>query len=375
MRVVVVGATGNVGTSLLYGLSEDDTISSVLGVARRVPDLDLPKVTWTSAHIARDELASLFRGADAVVHLAWLIQPSRDERAMYDTNVTGSRRVFEAVAEARVPSLVYASSVGAYSPGPKDRAVDESWPTGGIQSSFYSRHKAATERLLDSFEGDHPEVRVVRLRPGLIFKGEAGSGVRRLFLGPLFPNPLLRVPLVPAVPSLPGLVFQAVHSLDVGEAYRLAVVGDARGPFNIAADPVLDADQLSRALAAPKLRLSPGFVRSACKATWRLRLQPTPPGWVDMALQAPVMATERARAELGWAPKRTSVEALLELMEGIRRGAGVPTPPLRPGSSRTRLAELSTGIGARDEAEPRRRSFPLDGDSGRISGKKGSDLE
>jgi nucleoside-diphosphate-sugar epimerase len=351
MRVVVVGATGNVGTSLLYALSGDPEISSVLGVARRVPDLDLPKVTWTAAHIARDDLAPVFRGADAVVHLAWLIQPSRDEWVLYATNVTGSRRVFDGVARAGVPALVYASSVGAYSPGPKDRPVDESWPTEGIRSSFYSRHKAEVERMLDAFESEHPQVRVVRLRPGLIFKGEAGSGVRRLFLGPFVPNALLRKPLIPVVPDVPGLVFQAVHSLDAGQAYHLAVTRDVRGAFNIAADPILDPDELSRALSARKLRLSPGFVRTAAAVAWRLRLSPTPPGWVDMALQAPVMATDRARTELGWRPGHTSVDALLELLDGISRGAGTATPPLQPGTVRGRLREIVTGVGGRDEAE------------------------
>ena len=47
-----------------------------------------------------------------------------------------------------MPALVYASSVGAYAPGPKDRRVPETWPTTGVESSFYSRDKAAVERLL-----------------------------------------------------------------------------------------------------------------------------------------------------------------------------------------------------------------------------------
>ena len=86
-----------------------------------------------------------------MIDLAWLIQPGRDLATLRATNVDGSERVFEAVAEAGVPALVYASSVGAYSPGPKDRRVDESWPTGGIESSFYSRHKAEVERILDRY--------------------------------------------------------------------------------------------------------------------------------------------------------------------------------------------------------------------------------
>jgi UDP-glucose 4-epimerase len=81
---------------------------------------------------------------------------------------------------------------------------------------------------------------VVRLRPGLIFKREAASGIRRLFAGTFLPSPLLHPRLIPFVPDLSRLRFQAVHSHDVGEAYRLAVMGDVRGPFNVAAEPVLD---------------------------------------------------------------------------------------------------------------------------------------
>src|SRR5215218_10384849 len=118
MRVVVVGATGNVGTSLLRSLANDDEINSVVGLARRRPELSMPKVDWGEADISNSDLAGHFRGADAVVHLAWLIQPSRDERTTRAVNVEGSARLLRAVAEAGVPKLVYASSVGAYSRGP-----------------------------------------------------------------------------------------------------------------------------------------------------------------------------------------------------------------------------------------------------------------
>src|SRR3954462_13513089 len=222
MRVVVIGATGNAGTSVLEALAREDRVDEVVGVARRGPPARFQKVTWRKADISdpNTDLAGLMRNADCVVHLAWLIQPSRDESVTHATNVEGSQRVFHAVARARVPSLAYASSVGAYAAGPKDRAVDESWPTTGIDSSFYSRHKAAVERILDSFEAAHPAVRVVRLRPGLIFKRSAATEIRRLFAGPLLPSPLLRRCLVPVIPRMTRLRFQAVHSHDVGEAYR-----------------------------------------------------------------------------------------------------------------------------------------------------------
>ena len=349
MRVVVVGATGNVGTSLLPALAGDTAVESILGVARRLPQLDLPKTEWARADIAGDDLVPLFRGADADVHLAWAIQPSRDLSQLWRINVEGSTRVFRAAGEARVRAVVYASSVGAYSRGPKDEAVDESWPTNGIPTSFYGRHKAEVERRLDRFEQERPETRVVRLRPGLIFKREAAEGIRRLFAGPFVVNPLVRPSLIPVVPDVPGLRFQAVHSYDVGEAYRLAVTRDVRGPFNVAAEPVLDPSELARILGARRLPFPARAARRLADLTWRLHLQPTPPGWVDLALGVPILDTTRAREELGWRPRHSASDALRDLLAGLREGAGAPTPPLSPETTRpARIDELKTGVGERE---------------------------
>jgi len=352
MRVVVVGATGNVGTSLVSALSVAEGIESVLGVARRLPKLRLPRTEWAAADVEHADLVPLFRDADAVVHLAWRIQPARDVGAMGRTNVLGSSRVFAAAAAAGVPTLLYASSVGVYSPGPKDRRVDESWPREGTRTSAYARQKAEVERRLDDFEREHPELRVVRLRPGLTFKGEAASGIRRLFAGPLFPSPLARPGLVPFVPDIPRLRFQGVHSLDVAEAYRLALTRDVRGAFNIVADPVLDVQELGRLLHARPVRVPSAALRTAVALSWRARLQPTPAGWLDLALSVPLLDTTRAETELGWRAERDAGEALLELLDGFRRGAGLDTPPLAPGAGgRLRLREFATGVGARDDAQ------------------------
>jgi nucleoside-diphosphate-sugar epimerase len=328
MRVVITGASGNVGTSLGRALTADADVTEIVGLARRRPLRELPGAEWRATDIEHDDLVPLFRGADCVVHLAWAIQPSHDLAALRRTNVEGSERVFRAVADAGVPRLVYASSVGAYSPGPKDRAVDESWPTEGTPTSFYARHKAEVERLLDRFEVELPGTRVVRLRPGLIFKRSSGEEQRRYFLGPLVPRGLAQRGATAVVPDIEGLRFQAVHTRDVAEAYRLAVVGDARGPFNVAAEPVLDARTLARSLGARVLPLPRAVARTAMSASWQLRLQPTPPGWLDMGLGVPIMDTTRARGELGWEPAHSSLQAIREVLSGMTDAEGEPTPPL-----------------------------------------------
>src|SRR3954471_7113397 len=155
MRIVVVGATGNVGTSVLRALADRADVE-VVAVARRLPDARgrsaFRVADWVSADIARDDLVSIFRGADVVVHLAWLIQPSRDVAMLERVNVGGSQRLFSAVVDAGVPPLVHASAVGACSAHPDNERVTEDWPTGGISSSYYSTQKARVESLLDRLE-------------------------------------------------------------------------------------------------------------------------------------------------------------------------------------------------------------------------------
>lgn len=92
-----------------------------------------------------------------------------------------------------------------------------------------------------------------------------------------------------------------------------------------------------------------GVLRAAADATWRARLQPTSPGWLDMALQVPLLDAGRIESELEWRPRRTVAQALLELVDGIAHGAGFDTPPLAPSSSGpVRVRELLTGVGGRN---------------------------
>ena len=332
MRIVVTGATGNLGTSVLPALAADTAVDSVLALARRLPDRSWPKADFASVDVADPDadLARCLRGADAVIHLAWAIQPARNERFMWHTTVTGTAAVLRAAAQAGVGAIVVASSVGAYSPGPKDRFVDESWPTHGVPTSAYSRQKAYVERMLDTFESEHPDIRVARLRPGLLLKGAAASEVLRLFLGRFFPPALIGRRMVPLFPTARGLRFQVAHSLDAGEAFARAAVHPARGAFNVAADPVLDGTALARILGARPVPVPRLLLRTAAAATWKLHLQPTDPGWVDLVLGVPLMDTGRIRRELGWQPRYDAADAVSEILDGFRDGTGLQTAPLTP---------------------------------------------
>jgi uncharacterized protein YbjT (DUF2867 family) len=192
-RVVVLGASGNSGTSLLRALAYDHQVSSVLAVSRRRAALELPKTDWAQADIAEDELTPLFRGADAVVHLAWLIQPSRDEQRLWRTNVEGSTRLFRAVAETGVPALAYASSVGAYAKGRR---------MAGRREPADARHPL--ELLLAQQGRGRAPTRPIRARAS---RSEGGAGATWSDLqargGLGHPAPVRRP--VPSEPAVAGL--------------------------------------------------------------------------------------------------------------------------------------------------------------------------
>lgn len=348
MRVVVVGASGNAGTALLRALEYEPAVEQVVGVARRVPAWTLSKVRWAPADVVRDPLVPHFRHADAVVHLAWRIQPGRRREVLHAVNVEGTERVLRATAEAGVPSVIYASSIGAYAARPDRTPTGEEWPTTGIPTSTYSRQKAQVERIFERFSAEHEQVRVAMLRPALIFQRVAAQEIRRYFAGPFVPSPLLGRGLPPVLPLPPWFRTQAVHADDVADAYRRLIVGDARGAFNVAAEPLLDAPTVARVLNARHVPGSARVLRGLADLAFRARITPTEAGWADMGFGAPVMDTTRARTELGWKPRHRADDALAELIAGMRDRAGLATPPLDPrAGGPLRLREIATGVGGR----------------------------
>jgi nucleoside-diphosphate-sugar epimerase len=351
MRIAIIGASGNAGTALLRNLQgqllKRPGSLQLVGVSRRLPDTTVAPyqgVEWHTMDVGRDAdfplLRSALAGADAVVHLAWLLQPNRDLATLHRTNVTGTANVLEAARQAGVGQIVCASSVGAYSKAPKNQRTDESWPATGIPSSHYSRHKAEQEALLDRFQAEQPGVKVARLRPGLIFQADAGSEVGQYFLGPVLSRLVPGRPWLPVLPVPEDLMFQAVHADDVAEAYWRVLDRGGSGAFNVAAEPVITPQGLGRLLRAKRILPIPmSLLRALVHVTWKLRLQPTDAGWIDMAAGAPIMDTSRARRVLGWEPRRSSMDALAEILQGMGTGEGVaPSPVLKP---RRKLAAAS----------------------------------
>jgi UDP-glucose 4-epimerase len=335
MRVVITGASGNVGTALLRVLPAEH---HVVGVVRRPPVQQgvYQRASWCSVDLTEEnaiaELRQVFDGADVVVHLAWGFQPTRDTRYLTRLGVGGTSAVLQAAHAASVGHLVHMSSVGTYAAGSYGMRVDESWPTTGIQSSPYSRDKSAAEVILDEYEQrlGNAAIPIARMRPGFILQRAAASGLMRYALPGYVPMQL--VPWLPLLPLDRRLCIPLVHADDVAEAISRVIEKRAAGPFNLAAEPPIGRDDVAAALGARPVHIPSGVLGALVELSWRARLQHIDRGWLDLAFTVPLLDCSRARGELSWDPKWSSTDALADLLDGVAHRIHADSPPLRPRS-------------------------------------------
>jgi UDP-glucose 4-epimerase len=338
LTVAVTGATGNVGTALLRRLTDPASgIAEVRGLARRRPPDEAPydRVRWHLVDLreptAETQLPAFLDGVDAVVHLAWALQPGRQPELLREVNVDGTRRVMQAAVSAGVAHVVHMSSLGAYAPAAVGQRVTEDWPVTGIPSAQYSRDKSAAEQVVRAVVGRRSDTTLTVVRPTLVLQPEAGSEIGRYFLGPLvygavraLPGAVARVLPLPA----PGLHVGFVHADDVADALVRILDRRAAGPFNLTAEPLVDAGELARALGTRRLPVPAFLVRTALSAAFHVRLVPTEPGWLDIGLRAPALDATRARTVLDWQPEHRGDEVLRDFVAALGRGEGAAGHPL-----------------------------------------------
>ncbi|MCW2529703.1 MAG: epimerase [Pseudonocardiales bacterium] len=333
MRVVIVGATGNLGSALARRLSAAGG-HELVAVSRRRP-ADAMAASFSAWHGidvgsigAERTLVEAFAGAQAVVNFAWGFQPTRRPDVLERTGVTGSAQVLAAAAASGVEHLVHTSSVGAYAERQNLEPVDESFPVTGISGSVYSAHKVAAERHLDAWERENPGRLVIsRLRPGFVVQRDAGAALFRYGLPGWLPGRALS--LLPFLPLDRSFVIPVVHADDVADAVARLLDRRLPGPFNVAAERSVTRDELGQILHARPVGVSPGVLRSVVQATWRAQVQPLDGGWIRLAYAVPLLDSSRARSGLDWVAAHDPVEAMSEAIDGMRRGTGAGGPVLR----------------------------------------------
>ena len=332
LTVAVTGPTGDLGIGIVDALQRSRSVSRIIGMARRPfdpADRGWKKAEYRQGDVTdRDSVRDLVKGADVVVHLAFVIV--RAGEASRNLNVEGSRLVFEEAAKAGAERIVYASSVAAY--GFHEDNPDwltEDVPARGSPEFPYSQQKAEVEQVLADVLRRRRRTVAYLFRPCIV----AGPGARTMLhempyfrLGEAMPHAAKRLlqmmpVLKPVIPN-PGVPFQLVHEEDVASAFAAAVRGrGGPGPYNLAGSGTLTFGEVADALDWYSLPIPKPITETTAEVVTRLPLLPDSVAWIHAVRKPVLMKTEHARKELGWRPKHTSIAVLQAMVEAERAEA------------------------------------------------------
>jgi nucleoside-diphosphate-sugar epimerase len=327
LTVAITGPTGTFGFGLIPLLESEPRIGRIVGIARR--PFDPAAHGWKKMDYRRGDvrepsvLAEAFEGADVVVHLAFLITGTASRETIRAINVDGTLNAFQAAAAAGAQRFVYASSVAAYGFHPDNPVgMTEEWPARPARRLFYAQEKAEIERLLGSEASAHPELGLYLLRPPIVL-GPHAVGAKDVLPRPLSAiasrvlDGIRDLPLRPPIPA-PAAPVQFIHERDVGEAFRLCIVGSGPpGVYNITGDGVLTGADVARELGLTPLPVPARLVHPAARAAASLAGAPfVPPAaeWVEALSHPAILDASKAKRELGWRPAYSSLEALRDTL-------------------------------------------------------------
>jgi UDP-glucose 4-epimerase len=308
-RIAITGVSGYTGRVLLPYLEQDESVESVLGFDQcPLENIDADKLTFQQLDVRNAHLDKALAGVDTLVHLAFVLMrgPNDDDAQIEAINVDGSQAVFEAAARQGVGKIIFTSSVVAYGLHPDNPVpLKEDSPLRPNPGLYYSRNKAAVEAYLDTFEEQHPEMTVTRLRPCTVVGPNADPGQMASLIAD--PTILVRGANPP---------YQLLHEDDLAQALLLAIHEEMPGIYNVTSDEPQTLRELALHRESQIAALPYPLVRGLMGLTWRLGQSDFAPEWADL-VRYPIVADNEKLKQLGWEPEYTTTEALDVLVDSF----------------------------------------------------------
>jgi nucleoside-diphosphate-sugar epimerase len=309
MRVGVTGVSGYIGRLLFERLGADPGVSEVVGLDINPPPFTSEKLKFVKADIRSPSIQESLKGLDALVHLAFIVEPLKDRKTMYDINLRGSQNVLKAAEACSIPQLVVASSVAAYGTlNAGIEVIDEDTPLVEEPKCYYAHTKYLLEKELDGFEERNPGIIVSRLRPTVL-------------MGPGCYNFSLELASWPVMLDVPGGGrIPIVHEEDAVQAFYLALKKKANGPFLISLPDSVPMAELGKILGKRRAILPGWAVYGLSWVMYRSGRGKFSPDWVVLFLKNRYgrFDVSRAKAKLGWEPVHGPEETVRSHFEGVK---------------------------------------------------------
>ena len=318
MKYLITGGSGYIGSRLTDLLVERDD-NEVVNLDIRPPAVPRSRTRFIRMDIRDRGMQELFERErpDALIHLAFVLNPMRDEETMYDIDVNGTANVLTAASAAGIQQLLVASSTTAYGAFPDNPVpMSEDWPVRGLPGYEYARDKTEIDRQCQLWAAQHPDRVMTIVRPTIVF-------------GPNVDNYIVRFwSTSPFFPLLDGNdpEWQFVHEDDVVYAISRLVSERRGGIFNLTGDGTIKLSEAARIAGIKTRKMSLKLYKRIAKTSWRLRLPrvEAPPGQIEFLVHPWIASNEKLKAELDWTPRYTSRETF----EATMRAKGIGETPL-----------------------------------------------
>ncbi|MFN2617176.1 MAG: NAD-dependent epimerase/dehydratase family protein [Thermoleophilaceae bacterium] len=321
MRYVITGGSGYLGTCLVDSLSRREDTELIVVADVRPPSSFRPKTRFERLDVRdRGAVRVLLERVqpDVLLHLAFILDPVRDEHRMYDVDVNGTQNVLDAAGAEGTQQVLVTSSAVAYGAFPDNpEPIEEDWPVRGVASFSYARDKSDADRICQLWALEHPERTMTILRPCIV-------------LGPGVDNSLVRLwtkqPFQTDVGNMERRI-QFLHQDDLVAAVTHLLHGRHSGAYNLAGDAPMTLRECAEVAGVPIRRMPLRLYRGLAKVSWRLRQSESPPGQIEFAVHPWVVSTEKLKAT-GWRPRYTSRQAFEIAMRA--HGKLPAEPPTSP---------------------------------------------
>jgi UDP-glucose 4-epimerase len=324
VRYLITGGSGYIGSRLIEILALREETERIVDLDVRPPTRPQAKTTFVRGDVRDASAIGELLGReqpDALVHLAFLLNPIRDEARMYDIDVNGTEAVLRAAAEAGTGQVLVTSSATAYGAFPDNpKPIAEDWPVRGQPQFSYARHKAEADRLCQLWAFDHPDRVMTIVRPCIVFGPNVDNYISRSWENSAF------MPIMDGVDE----EFQLVHEDDVVSAIIGLLDAKAAGAFNVAGDGTLRWGESAEMIGQKTRSMSMKTVLRIYSVAWALHAPrvEAPPGNLYFVRYPWVVSNEKLKAEIGWQPSADTREVFVETM--YAKGL-IATPPARAG--------------------------------------------
>ena len=302
MRYVITGGSGYIGSRLVDLISRREETERIVICDVAPPREYRPKTQFERVDVRdRDTVRSVLDRSrpDALVHLAFILNPSHDEHFMYDVDVNGTHNVLEAAGEAGTQQVLVTSSAAAYGAFPDNPVpLTEDDPVRGVASFSYARDKTESDRICQLWGAKYPDRVMTIVRPCIVFGPNVDNYLVRLWTN---------LPFTSDVGNLENPI-QFVHEDDVVEAITRLLMGRHPGAFNVAPDGLMTLRECAELIGSPIRRMPLRAYRGLARAAWRLRASEAPAGQVEFGLYPWIVSNEKLKRTLDWTPHHTSRE-------------------------------------------------------------------